>query len=316
MTNPFAYDRVQPSFNVRQLRQNGRWQHYAIDFPIAFPGLYQESKNAEGEYFQVNTTHKLPLVILIHGWGDHSAFPLHVMARNLSKKGMHSFFLYLPFHSRRLPKEMKKRSPNFTQQEWFDGYRIAVTDVRQILDWVKTREEIDTDRVAVIGLSLGSFVSSIAMGVDNRINTGVFIVSGGNSAKIQQHSRFAKFRKQYRFEPKDYEDYQKSYEQYLQEIPVKGWENVEPARPVFLIDPLTYAHRLKGRPLLMINALWDEFIPRETTLDFQKACGECELNWYPTTHATIWLFYPSIAGHINRFLRNSFMQSPQIQKHT
>jgi pimeloyl-ACP methyl ester carboxylesterase len=308
MTNPFAYDKVKPHFNVLQLHQNRHWQHYAIDFPIAFPGLYQESNTACGEYFRANTLHKAPLAILIHGWGDHSAFPLHFLARKLARKGIHCLILYLPFHSRRLPDEMKKRSPNFTQEEWFDGYRIAVTDVRQILDWVETREEIDKDRVAVIGLSLGAFVGSITTGIDDRINAGVFIVSGGNSANIQQYSRFAKFRKQYRFEQKDYEDYQKSYSQYLQDVSIKGWENVTPARQSFLIDPLTYAYRLKKRPLLMINALWDEFIPRESTLDLQKACGECELIWFPSSHATIWLFYPLIAGRIYRFLHTAFTQ--------
>jgi pimeloyl-ACP methyl ester carboxylesterase len=203
---------------------------------------------------------------------------------------------------------MKKRSPNFTSEEWFDGYRIAVTDTKQVLDWAETRDEIDKDREAVIGLSLGAFVNSIAMGIDDRISAGVFIVSGGNSAKIQQYSRFAKFRKQYRFKQKDYEDYQKSYGQYLQDVAIRGWENVPPARQSFLIDPLTYSYRLQKRPVLMINALWDEFIPRETTLDLQKACGGCELIWLPTSHATIWLFYPLIARRIYRFLRTTFTQ--------
>lgn len=308
MTNPFSYDKVKPHFNVRQLRQNGHWRHYTVDFPIAFPGLYQESNTAYGEYFRANTLHKAPLVILIHGWGDHSAFPLRFLARKLARKGINCFILYLPFHSRRLPTEMKERSPNLTPEEWFDGYRIAVTDVEQILDWVETREEIDKDKVAVIGLSLGAFVGSITMGIDDRISAGVFIVSGGNSAKIQQYSRFAKFHKQYRFSKEDYEDYQKSYGQYLQDVAIGGWENVPPARQSFLIDPLTYSYRLKKRPVLMINALWDEFIPKEATLDLQKACGGCELIWLPTSHATIWLFYSLIAGRIHRFLRTTFTQ--------
>jgi esterase/lipase len=306
MTNPFTYNIAQPRFNIRQLGENGHWRHYAIDFPIAFPGLYQESNSAEGEYFQVNTTGKLPLVILIHGLGDHSAIPLHVMARQLSNKGMHCFVLYLPFHSRRLPKEMKKRSPNFTQEEWFDGYRIAITDVRQIIDWAETREEIDSSKIAVVGFSLGSIVSSIAMGVDNRIKAGIFIACGGNSAKIQKFSRFAKFRKQYQFEEKDYQDYQSSYAQYLKDILTAGWEKIEPARQNFLIDPLTYAHLLKERPVLMLNAQWDEFFPRETSIELRNACGVGEQYWFPTGHPTIWLFYPSIAGRIYRFLQNSF----------
>src|SRR4030042_4855096 len=155
MTNPFSYDAIQPRFNVRQLRQNKHWRRYTIGFLIAFPGLYPESNPAYVQYLRANTLHKAPLVILIHGWGDHSTFPLHFLARKLARRGIHCFILYLPFHSRRLSTEMKKRSPNFTPEEWFDGYRLAVTDVKQILDWVETREEIDKDKVAVVGLSLG-----------------------------------------------------------------------------------------------------------------------------------------------------------------
>jgi len=47
-------------------------------------------------------------------------------------------------------------------------------------------------------------------------------------------------------------------------------ENVTPVRKSFLTDPMTFAHLLQQRPLLMINALWDEFIPKEATLDFGK----------------------------------------------
>ena len=306
MFNPFNYENKMPSFNIQQRRQNTHWRHYDIDFPIAFPGIFQESNTAYGEYLRTDGLHKAPLIILIHGWGDHSIIPLHFLARKLTRTGLHCLLLYLPFHTKRLPMEMKKRSPNFTQEEWFDGYRISITDVRQVIDWAKTREEIDGDKIAVIGLSLGAFVGSIAMGVDDRIKAGILIVSGGNSAKIQQHSRFAKFRKQYRFEQKDYEDYQSSYDEYLKDVVKEGWENVQPVRQSFLIDPLTYAYRLKRRPVLMLNARWDEFIPRETTLDLHEAYGDCEINWFPTSHASIWLFYLSIARRINRFLNKAF----------
>lgn len=306
MINPFIYSSAPSKFNVEELKHNKLWTRYAVEFPIAFPGIFQESNTAYGEYFKVNSSSKSPLVVLIHGWGDQSAIPIRFLARKLAKTGVHCFFLYLPFHSRRLPAEMKKRHLNLTENEWFSGYRIAITDVRQVIDWAKTRKEIDSSKIAVVGFSLGSFVSSIVMGVDNRIKAGIFIACGGNSAKIQKFSRFAKFRKQYQFEKKDYEDYESSYSQYLKDIPAAGWEKVEPVRQSFLIDPLTYAHLLKERPVLMLNALWDEFFPRETSVELRNACGVGEQYWFPTGHPTIWLFYPVIARRIQRFLDNSF----------
>jgi len=306
MVNPFQYHADISQFKITQLEQRNGWIHNTVEFPIAFPGLFQESNTAFGEYFKSNSTQKSPLVILVHGWGDHSVIPMRFLARKLAAAGTHCFLLYLPFHSRRLPTEMKPRSPNLTQDEWFNGYRIAVTDVRQVIDWAMKREEIDIQKVGYIGLSLGAFVGSIVMGIDSRIRAGVFIVAGGNSAKIQQHSRFSKFRKQYRFETKDYEDYQTSYNQYLSQIPITGWEKVEPARQSFLIDPLTYAHLLKERPVLMLNALWDEFVPRETTLDLKNAYATCEISWFPANHPSIWLYYPLIAKRIQQFLDKSF----------
>jgi len=305
MINPFEYGNIPRRFNARLMAENGHWRHYAIDFPVAFPGIFQDSNTAYADYFQPLASGKSPLVILIHGWGDHSALPLRVMARGLARRGVHSLMLYLPFHSRRMSADMKKRSPNLTPDEWFAGYRIGVTDVRQVVDWAQEKGEIDGGRIVVVGLSLGAFTGSIAMGVDRRITAGVFIVIGGNTTKIMEYSRFTVLRRRYRLPREVYEDTQKQYTGYLEEVATRGWDNVEPQERNFFIDPMTYAHRLKTRPLLMLNALWDEFVPREATLDFQHACGDCPLVWFPTTHSTIWVLYPLIASRIYGFLRGA-----------
>ncbi len=120
-----------------------------------------------------------------------------------------------------------------------------------------------------------------------------------------QLSRIAKSRKEYRRPDEQYRENQKSYARYLIEVANKGFENVIPEQKNFLIDPLTYAPMLKGRPTLMINALWDEIIPQEASLDFWQACGECERISFPATHASIWMWYPWIVHRINNFLKSS-----------
>jgi len=301
MISPFEYQKGD-AFRLRPLASNGHWRHHLLDFPVAFPGIFQDGNTALAEYFEPVSAGKAPLVVFIHGWGDHSAIPFKVMARGMAARGTHAVLLYLPFHSRRMPAEMKKRSPYLENDEWFAGYRIGVTDARQVLDWAETRPEIDPARMTVVGLSLGSFMGSIAMGIDQRVKAGVFIVSGGNATKITRLSRFSVFRRRYQLPQEQYDATQAQYAAYLQRVEKEGLENVEPPDRNFLVDALTYAHRLRNRPVLMLNAVWDEFIPRETTLEFQRACGECPLVWYPTTHSTIWAFYPSIAGRVQRFL--------------
>ena len=104
----------------------------------------------------------------------------------------------------------------------------------------------------------------------------------------------------------EYRGIQDSYLQYLAEVRERGFENVAPLRKGFLTDPMTFGYRLRQRPLLMINALWDEAIPREAALDLWKESGEPPTTWYPTTHSSLWLWYPSIAKKITYFLRAAF----------
>ena len=68
------------------------------------------------------------------------------------------------------------------------------------------------------------------------------------------------------------------------------------------------ATMLKGRPLLMINALWDEILPQESSANFRKACGECEQVITPAWHASIWIWYPIIVHRINKFLKLVYHQ--------
>ncbi len=118
-----------------------------------------------------------------------------------------------------------------------------------------------------------------------------------------QKNSVARFGKKFRVPETEYQNNQKNYTEYLKEIAGKGFENVPPAQRTYLIDPLTYAPMLQGRPVLMMNARWDEIIPREATLEFQLACGRCEMVTFPATHASIWVWYPLIVQRINRFLK-------------
>lgn len=226
------------------------------------------------------------------------------------KKGIACFILYLVFHSRRMPEAIRSRLSALTSEEWFEGYRISVINIRQVVDWAARRAEIDGDHIAVVGISLGGFISAIAMGIDKRIGAGVFVIAGGNSEEITWKSRSVLIRKRSACTEAECHDTYSLFPQYLVEVAERGFENVIPAKECFLTDAMTFAHCLRQRPIFMINALWDEAIPRRATLDFWEACHKPPIAWFPGTHATIWLWYPFISRKIGGFLRSTFgMQS-------
>ena len=303
---PYSYPNGEPQFNLQLKQATPSWLRYTVDFPAAHPTRYEENNTVRGEYFQPRDANNTPLVILLHGMGDQSLIPCKLLARALVKQGMACFVLYSVFHSSRMPEVIKKRLPVLTPKEWFESYRISVIDVRQVVDWASSRAEINQERIAVIGMSFGGFISAIAMGIDKRIRAGVFLIAGGNHEKISWKSRKSTMRKGYERTEAEYNHNQNCYAQYLAEVAEKGFENVTPARKSFLTDPMTFTPYLRQRPILMINALWDEYIPREATLDFWEACGEPAIAWFPATHASIWLWYPLIRRKIARFLRSAF----------
>jgi len=304
--NPYSYPSSEPYFNLHLKETTRKWERYAVDFLTAHPARYKGNNTAWGEYFCPLGVEHAPLAILLHGMGDLSAIPCKLLARALVKRGLACFILYLVFHSSRMPEGVKNRLPVLTPEEWFEGYQVSVIDVRQVVDWASSREEINREQITVMGISFGGFISAIAMGVDRRIKAGVFLVSGGNSEKMMWLCRSRSFKREYSRTEAEYNDLQSSYAQYLSEIVEKGFENVNPTRKSFLTDPMTFASCLRERPVLMVNALWDEFIPRKAALDFWEACGKPEIVWYPATHAFIWLLYPLISRKVTRFLTSTF----------
>jgi len=259
-----------------------------------------------GEYFQPRGADNAPLVVLLHGIGDLSVIPCKMLAKTLAKKGIAGFVLYSVMHSKRMPDSVLKRFPHLTSQEWFESYRISVIDLLQVIDWAESRAEINAEKVAAVGISFGGFVSAIAMGIDERIKAAGLIIIGGNSTKIGWETRASDYNKGRKQTKDGYRKTLDSYMKYLAEVEEKGLEKVAPPQENFWIDSMAFAHLLRKRPLLMINAHWDLAIPKEATLDFWKAAGEPPISWLLATYPTIWLWYPLIRCKIVRFLKSAF----------
>jgi dienelactone hydrolase len=299
--NPYNYPNSKTDFDLELNETTRGWLRYAVKFPVARPTRYEENNVAYGEYYQPRQGSNWPLAILVHGWGDRSILPCKLLAKDLAKNGIASFILYLVFHQRRMPYVIQERLPNLTPDEWWEGYQTSVIDIRQTIDWAEKNKDINKNKIAVIGISLGGIISAISMGVDDRIGAGVILVAGGN------YEGKAWLRKtQPNYSEAQYTQYQKRYTQYLHEVAQKGVDKVTPSNKSYLTDPMTFATYLRQRPLLMLNAMWDERIPRQSTIDLWEACGKPEIKWYPATHAYIWLLYPLLLRQITNFLKSAF----------
>ncbi len=305
---PYDYDNNLKVKNKKLIRDTQKQKEYYIEFQSGADTGHEENGIVKGEFVLPKTPQKTPLAILVHGMGDQSRIPCRLIARSLVKRGTACFIPYLTIHSRRMPSSMKKVFPNFSEQQWFDVYRISVIDICQILDWAEKNDDIqglDLKKTTVIGVSFGGIVSAIAMGIDERIRAGVFITVGGNSSKLSHLSRDRRYQRGYTMTQQEYQEKQSSYNRYLKQVLEKGVENVKAPNRGFLLDPMTYAGELRQRPVLLINAKRDKYIPQEAALDFWEAMGKPPIKWLPSGHTSIWLFTPGIIKTINEFLITS-----------
>jgi predicted esterase len=302
----YDYTSNNDPFNLKLIASSRKWQRYSVEFPTAFPTTYPVLGAGHGDYFQPSGVKSTPLVILLHGIGDRSIIPCKFLARALVNQGIATFILYLPVHTKRMTPDMKRRFPRLTNEEWAEDYRISVVNVRQIIDWAERQADIDNRHIGLIGISFGGFISAITMGIDKRISSSALIVMGGNSAKISQLSRLRSTRRRYGLPEEQYRQLQDTYAKYLDEVAQRGLDNVTPPITSFLTDSLTYASFLRDRWVYMVNALWDEAVPREATLDFWEASGKPGITWLPTAHASVWLWYPLIRRKISGFFQRSF----------
>jgi len=303
--NPYSYENSIPEVKLCLKKDTYTMLCYEIQFRSALDTGYLENSIVKGEYYYPKVGCKVPLAILVHGMGDHSVIPCKLLARSLLKQGMACLIPYLTIHSKRIPGTMRDHMPYLNPDEWFQCYQVSVVDIRQIVDWAYSRTELDTEQVAALGISFGGFVSAIAMGIDKRIKAGVFIVTGGNSNKISWLNRNGQYRKRYQHTEAEHLEIQSNYARYLKDVSERGFENVTPANPSFLTDPLTFAGYLKGRSVMMINARRDKYIPRETVIELWQACGQPAIKWIPSGHTSIWLWYPAIRRSITAFLKSS-----------
>jgi cephalosporin-C deacetylase-like acetyl esterase len=158
-----------------------------------------------------------------------------------------------------------------------DLLRARVIDARRVLEWTLARQEIDAERVALVGFSHGALVGSLVAAVEPRVRASALVLAGGDLAAIIRDSHQSSLRRLRQSVMAD------------QDLTPAEFYDAASAT-LEDVDPLTYAPLVSPRTVLMINARFDRVIPRSRTLALWNALGRPELVWLPAGHYTAGLF--------------------------
>jgi len=188
-------------------------------------------------------TGPFPVVIAIHGLTSNKAqVVVAQVGPALAARGFAILAADLPCHGERLGRPLDIFAPG----KMFDLYRKAVIAQRQLIDWAETRPELNVKGgVALVGYSLGSWISSVAGPSDPRVRAMVLMVGGA------------------------------------WDIPAELLNDPH----VAATDPRVSLPHFKGRPVLFLNAKGDSIVAPELSRRLFEAAAEPKTQiWYEGGH--------------------------------
>ncbi|HEX7082145.1 MAG TPA: hypothetical protein VF329_14140 [Gammaproteobacteria bacterium] len=147
-------------------------------------------------------------------------------------------------------------------KESAERYRSAVVDMRLLLDWAETQPNIDSSRIAMVGFSMSALVTATLMGNDPRLSAAVLMMGAADFATIFATcgNRAGEVRRHVLTE---YGWTIEEYHEFFEDL-------FGPA------DPIRYEGRYDPREILMIDAAFDDCMPRESREALWEVTGRPE----------------------------------------
>ncbi|MCS7064850.1 MAG: S9 family peptidase, partial [Fimbriimonadales bacterium] len=258
-------DSVFPSRFTAAIRHEG-YVEYRLEFPSAFVSPYPANNRVHARWLLPQTPSRLPVVVLLHSLGIQQPTLEMALARELLRHRIAVLLLTLPYHMERTP-------PGFDSGDLIlqgdvsllrSALLQAVWDVRRALDWLARQPEVDSTRVALVGISLGAIMGATALGVEPRLHSAVLILGGVDLAHILWHSILA-IRARIRLREQGYT---------LQRLR----EAIADVEPMYRLTPAL------GEKTFVIGARFDIVVPTEDTEKLIRALGNPRVFWLNTGH--------------------------------
>jgi len=118
----------------------------------------------------------VPGTLLLHGFGSRKELMADTIGAALVAQGIAALAIDLPLHGGRdgSPSDLVSANPMRLLSAW----RSAVREVRQALEYLASHEQVDAQRLGLVGYSLGSFLANIVAADTPGVHAVVLASSG------------------------------------------------------------------------------------------------------------------------------------------
>jgi len=249
--------------------ERGGYREYRLEFPSARISPHPANNMVYARWLvpqSASPSERLPVVILLHSLGIRQPTLELALARELVQHGMAVLLLTLPYHMERTPPGSE--SGDLILQGDVPLLREtliqAVWDVRRAVDWLSRQQGVDSERIALVGISLGAILGAAALSAEPRLHSAVLILGGVDLAHILWHSVLA-LRTRMRLQAQGYT---------LQRLR----DAIADVEPMHRLNPKL------GEKTFVIGAQFDIVVPTEDTEKLVRALGNPRVFWLNTGH--------------------------------
>jgi Phospholipase/Carboxylesterase len=187
----FQYPRESLSPQSSEIAE-GRTAHYRI-FKLMFPSAGengQQNNIVSVRYYESVHPGKKKLVIVLPIWGSHT-YPSQTITQGILERSAGDTNVLTIDGDRDLVDWRALREENredifkdLIKTRMADRIKIMIIDTMRLIDWAQQRPNIDSQRIGLIGFSIGAMIASVAITVDPRIAAGVLVMGGANPGEI------------------------------------------------------------------------------------------------------------------------------------
>ena len=262
----FAHEPKVFDWRLEYLRNLGDVSIHHLTYPSPGPSRFPINLTVHAEYYRPEGKGPFPAAVVLH-ISDGRFYVARLLAASLARRGVASLFIQLPYYGDRRP-EVKVDPNEVALEDAVGVIKQAVHDIRRGAAWLRERPEVNSERVGLVGASLGSFAGQMAAGADGGFDRCAFLLGGG-SLLAPLYSRARETRK------------------VLAYLEGRGLTREKVEAAIGPLEPIRHVDGLKDTRILMINCDADPVVPPESTRTYWEALGKPEIHWYKGDHYAI-----------------------------
>ena len=281
-TQLFSYERREIPFKNRMLDKE-ETSLYRVRY-VRFPSIGdngQPDNLVRGKYYESKLQGRKPMVVVLPIWGRHVYPPEKITAHLLRRSRGHINVFQVEGPNHLLDWQGLASAPDETSylELWEQGARrewVAITDIRRILDWAKTRADLDSERVGLVGFSHGAMVAGAVAAQEPRLAATVLVMGGALAHQVLAQCPLTR-----------------SAPARSKAVTEFGWsldELEQRLQPIFApLDPTTYPGRVDPQRVLIVEAAQDQCMTETAREALWESMGQPERILIPTRHKRAFL---------------------------